>query len=190
MSYDKKTIKAVNTEAETKGLQIRAMNTPYTCTSMETCSGQIDLLKKSMETMNTRKRSRHVGKMLLSDGETLAVVAYVPPDDHLENNDEENTFVRISAKEWLLRVLDGVSASYGADAAEGIVSVDEESSETLAFGTVTGPGQYSIKDRDVAQKISFTFLNDKNVFPTKGSGDDDSDSSSEFILGDEELGNL
>ena len=188
--HDKKTIKAVNQEAETKGLQIRALNMPYTCTSVETCNGDLSLLEKSMETMNTRKRSRHVGKMLLSDGETLAAVAYVPIDDHIESEDDKKNFVRISAREWLNTVLNDVLASYGGGGAEGTVTVTEGSNEVLAFGTVTGPGQFAIKDRDIAQRASFTYLNANNVFPAREGKDDDDSSSSEFILGDEELGNL
>merc|ERR1719378_439755 len=114
--------------------------------------------------------SGHVGKMILSDGvDKLAILAYVP--DELKD--------KVDATEWLQAVLDEVK---GGETVEG-------NTPLLAGGLVKADadaGKFPLKDRDVAQKASIAYLRAKGVFPAEK----EEDSSSDFILGDDELGDL
>jgi|EP00161_Ancyromonas_sigmoides_P013694 hypothetical protein len=181
-THDPKLIKAVIKEGGKKGVEIEGVSDmgglSFFCTHVEVPAGDAELLRMSMDAMNAQATpgdeerkgcSGHVGKMILSDGvEALAILAYVP--DELKE--------KVDAKEWLQSVLDAVTGGEAlADNTEqlacGIVKADKEA------------GKFPLKDRDVAQRASIAFLRAKDVFPAEKD-----DSSSDFILGDDELGDL
>jgi hypothetical protein len=150
----------------------------FFCTMVETPDGDTHLIKVVMDAMNAQATpgdeerkgcSGHIGKMILSSGvKQLAIMAYVPAE--LQD--------KVNAKEWLQAVLDVVSGGEvveGANAHEaiGIVKADQEK------------GKFPLKDRDVAQKASIAYLRGKKVFP-----EEKDDSSDDFILGDDEIGNI
>eukprot|EP00163_Fabomonas_tropica_P010041 TRINITY_DN20015_c0_g1_i1.p1 TRINITY_DN20015_c0_g1~~TRINITY_DN20015_c0_g1_i1.p1 ORF type:complete len:188 (+),score=89.40 TRINITY_DN20015_c0_g1_i1:36-599(+) len=183
---DPKLLKAVVKEGGKKGVEIEGAadmgGLEFFCTASETADGRTDLLKIVMENMNAvpdptaeerRGGSAHVGKMLLSAGvNALAIVAYVPEDKQ----------EKVSAIDWIKAVI----ADKGVNPDEA--KVEDGATAGLAFATAPLNKEkeiFPLKMKDAAQAASIAWLREKGVFPEARD-----DSSSDFILGDDDLGDM
>jgi len=137
----------------------------FFCTTMELPEGNVDLLEYCMAGANKEVEpdaeerkggSGHIGKMLLSAGNThLALVAYVPTE----------LIPKIKANQWLAEVASKVGGEIVGCATEG-----------YARATVKADpdnDKFAIKDKDVALEAAFTYLKERECFPEDNDDDDD-----------------
>ncbi|KAI9223525.1 hypothetical protein BC828DRAFT_403071 [Blastocladiella britannica] len=175
MSFDEKTLKKVVKEGGKRGVEIDGAATmgglQYFCTKVDEPNGNWELLVKSVEAMNAevdeaeeerKGGSGAIGKMVFScDESTLAVVAYVPADKTAD----------LDASEWLKNVLDQYEGKF------------IKGDKGLAVGQIVSnpdQGKFVLKIRDEALPKAIAFLRAKGLFPEA-----DSDSDSDFVMGDD-----
>jgi len=172
-----KKLKKVIKEGGKRGVEIEGAadmgGLQFFSTSVDEPDGDVDLLRKSMEAMNTKSDptdeerkggSGHVGKMIFSAGtERLAIVAYVPEAKQAE----------LSCEEWLNKVLaaqpNGTLVASAVDICTGFIPANPDK------------GIFPLKIRESLIMESNNFLRSKSLFPDN---DDDSD---EMVFGDDDF---
>ena len=174
-------------EGGKKGVEIEGASDmgglDFFCTTMELPDGDSDLLLMSMDAMNAQPDpdaedrkgcSGHVGKMIFSAGiEQLALVAYVPADEH------NKSASKVNVKAWMDHVLTTVGGG----------TVIKEADATSPMGgkvvIATIPkdsekGKFPLKDKDASMAAAFAFLRSQDAFP-----EDKDDSDDEMVFGDD-----
>jgi len=145
----------------------------FFCTSMMESAGNVDQLRAQMDAMNAecdpeseerRGGAGHVGKMLISSSEKIAValVCYVPEDKQ----------AKLTAKEWIEYVCEQIKAEViysSAGYAYAIMKYDPPA------------GRFPLKEKDTAISHSTLILRQKGFMP-----DDDSDDD-EMVFGDDDF---
>ena len=175
-------------EGGKKGVEIEGASDmgglSFFCTTMELPDGDADLLLMSMDAMNAQPEpdaedrkgcSGHVGKMIFSAGiEQLALVAYVPADEH--NKDAS----KVDVKVWMDHVLTTVGSG-------GSVVKEADANSPMGGKVVVATipkdadkGNFPLKDKDSSMAAAFAFLRSKDAFPEDKDDDDD-----EMVFGDD-----
>ncbi|OZJ02776.1 hypothetical protein BZG36_03487 [Bifiguratus adelaidae] len=180
MSVDQKKLKAVIKEGGKRGVEIIGVaemgGLEFFCTKVEEPEGDVELTVESMNAMNkeidpndeeSKGGSGSVGKMIFSTSNSnLAVVAYVPTDKQ----------DKINAKDWLSEIItpyEGEVIEGNATLAKGLIKADVDK------------GRFTLKVRDEALSNSIAYLRARKLFPEQ---EDDSDD--DFVMGDDDLGDL
>eukprot|EP00933_Yihiella_yeosuensis_P046473 TRINITY_DN419_c0_g1_i2.p1 TRINITY_DN419_c0_g1~~TRINITY_DN419_c0_g1_i2.p1 ORF type:complete len:322 (-),score=121.61 TRINITY_DN419_c0_g1_i2:222-1187(-) len=175
-----KKLKKVIKEGGKRGVEIEGAadmgGLQFFCTSVDEPEGDVELLKKSVESMNAKSDpteeerkggSGHIGKMVFSaGGEGLAIVAYVPEDkvDKCDSKEWLETVLKTTpSKEWkILESTKGLTV--------GWVPTDSEK------------GIFPLKLKEPLIPEANNFLRKLGLFP-----DNDSDDDDEMVFGDDDF---
>ena len=119
--------------------------------------------------------SGHVGKMIFSAGvEQLAIVAYVPADEH------NKSASKVDIQKWI----DEVCKATGATVTKPPAAANSPKGGKFATAVCKSDpsaGKFAIKDKDTAMAAAFQFLRSVGAFP-----EDDGDDSDDMIFGDDD----
>jgi hypothetical protein len=173
-----KKLKKVIKEGGKRGVEIEGAadmgGLQFFCTSVDEPEGDLELLVKCVESMNSKSDpteeerkggSGHIGKMVFSAGvDHLAILAYVP-----EAKQEE-----LSCEEWLEKVLStfpgGKIESKAKDVCTGLILADGDKNI------------FPLKIREPLILEANNFLRKKGLFPEDNGDDDD-----EYVFGDDDF---
>jgi hypothetical protein len=173
-----KKLKKVIKEGGKRGVEIEGAadmgGLQFFCTSVDEPEGDIELLTKSVEAMNTKSDpteeerkggSGHIGKMVFSvSAGQLAVVAYVPEEKQAE----------LSCAEWLETVLK-TQPGYK-------MLTQDKSVSTGIIPTNSDKNIFPLKIREPLILEANNFLRKKGLFP-----EDNDDSGDECVFGDDDF---
>lgn len=179
-AFDKK-LKAASKAGGKRGVELEGARDmgglDFFCTTIEEADGSLELLIAAQDAMNEepdetaeerRGGAAPIGKMIFSAGkDTLAICCDVP----------ESQLEKINCQEWLEEVCKSIDGT--------VVMAREMRGWAVAFGD-TAKNRFTIKLKDDALATAFAFLRKKGAIPDLG---DDSDSD-DFVLGDDDLGEM
>ncbi|KAE8357560.1 hypothetical protein BDV27DRAFT_139132 [Aspergillus caelatus] len=135
----------------------------FFCTTVDEPGGDLNLIIKSVEAMNTEPDpdqeertggSRHIGKMVFScDDETLCAVAYIP----------ESLKEKLDAEIWLKAIL----APYNGKLVKASPAF---STGTIAINSEDGKSSHEIRSEACRQAVQY--LKERDLFPEACSDSD------------------
>lgn len=149
----------------------------FFCTTIEEADGSLELLVAAQDAMNEepdetaeerRGGAAPIGKMIFSAGkDTLAICCDVP----------EAQLEKVNCKDWLEAVCKAVDGT--------VVMARDMRGWAIAFAD-SSKNRFSIKMKDDALATAFGYLREKGAIPELDDGSD----SDDFILGDDDLGDM